>query len=82
LIPELQFQVTVLGGAILMTIKQLVTILGGLVIGVVMTLAVLFVFKIPLESFGPVNMAATVILFGLVGMIGLDSALKAGFISN
>ncbi len=65
-----------------MTIKQIVTILGGLVIGVVATLALLLVFKISLESYGPVYTAATVILFGLAGVIGLDAALKSGFLSK
>lgn len=64
-----------------MTIKQIATIVGGLAIGVVVTLAILIIFRIPLESFGPVYTAATVILFGLVGMIGLDSLLKTGFLS-
>ena len=64
-----------------MTIKQIVTILGGLAIGVVVTLAVLAIFRIPLEAYGPVYTTATVVLFGLVGMIGLDSLLKTGFLS-
>ncbi len=64
-----------------MTIKQIVTILGGLAIGVVVTLAALAIFRIPLESFGAAYTAATVILFGLVGMIGLDTLLKTGFLS-
>ena len=65
-----------------MTIKQIVTILGGLVIGVVVTLATLVIFRIPLESFGPVYTGATVILFGLAGVIGLDALLKAGFLTK
>ena len=65
-----------------MTIRQIVTILGGLVIGVVVTLAMLMIFRISLESYGPVYTAATVILFGLAGSIGVDALLKAGFLSK
>ncbi len=65
-----------------MTIKQIVTIVGGLAIGVIVTLLALFSFGIPLESYGPIYTAVTVILFGLVGMIGLDWLLKAGFLGK
>ncbi len=65
-----------------MTIKQIVTILGGLAIGVLVTLVALVIFHIPLASFGPVNTAATTILFGLAGCIGLDALLKSGFLSK
>jgi hypothetical protein len=65
-----------------MTIKQIVTVIGGLVIGAVASLVILLLARISLESFGVVNMALTTILFGLVGMIGLDSLLKAGFLTK
>ena len=65
-----------------MTIKQIVTVIGGLVIGAVVSLVILLLAGISLESFGAVNMALTTILFGLVGMIGLDSLLKAGILTQ
>jgi hypothetical protein len=65
-----------------MTIKQIVTIIGGLAIGAVVSLVILLIFGISVASFGAVNMALTTILFGLAGMIGLDSLLKAGFLSK
>ena len=65
-----------------MTIKQIVTVIGGLVIGAVASLVILLLARISLESFGVVNMALTTILFGLVGMIGLDGLLKAGFLTK
>jgi len=65
-----------------MTIKQIVTVMGGLVIGAVVTLMVLVAFHIPLAAYGPVNLTLTVVLFGLAGMIGLDSLLKAGFLTK
>jgi hypothetical protein len=65
-----------------MTIKQIVTVIGGLVIGAVVSFAILLLAHISIESFGPVNLALTTILFGLVAMIGLDSLLKAGFLTQ
>ena len=65
-----------------MTIKQIVTVIGGLVIGAVVSLVILLLAGISLEGFGAVNMALTTVLFGLVGMIGLDSLLKAGFLTK
>jgi hypothetical protein len=65
-----------------MTIKQIVTVIGGLVIGAILSLVILLLARISIESFGPVNMALTTILFGLVVMIGLDSLLKAGFLTK
>ena len=65
-----------------MTVKQFVTIIGGLAIGALVTLAILLLYKISIESYGVVNMAATIILFGLAAMIGLDAALKAGFLTK
>jgi hypothetical protein len=65
-----------------MTIKQIVTVIGGLVIGALVSLLVLALARIPIASFGVVNMALTTLLFGLVGMIVLDSVLKAGFLTK
>jgi hypothetical protein len=65
-----------------MTIKQIVTVIGGLVIGALVSLVILWLARISIESFGAVNMALTTILFGLVGMIVLDSLLKAGFLTQ
>jgi LytS/YehU family sensor histidine kinase len=65
-----------------MTIKQIVAVIGGLVIGAVVSLVILLLAGISLESFGAANMALTTILFGLVGMIGLDSLLKAGILTQ
>jgi hypothetical protein len=65
-----------------MTIKQIVTVIGGLVIGAIVSLVILWLARISIESFGAVNMALTTILFGLVGMIVLDSLLKAGFLTK
>ena len=65
-----------------MTIQQIVTVIGGLVIGAVVSLVILLLAGISLEGFGAVNMALTTILFGLVGMIGLDSLLKAGILTQ
>lgn len=65
-----------------MTIKQIVTIIGGLAVGAVITLVILVAFGISLESYGPVYTTVTVILFGLAAMIGLDALLKAGFLSQ
>ena len=65
-----------------MTIKQIVTVIGGLVIGAVVSLVILLLAGISLEGFGAVNMTLTTVLFGLVGMIGLDSLLKAGILTK
>lgn len=65
-----------------MTIKQIVTIIGGLAIGAVIALVILSALGISLEAYGPVYTAVTVILFGLAAMIGLDALLKAGFLSK
>jgi len=65
-----------------MTFKQIVTVLGGLTIGAVVSLVILLALRIPIASFGAVNLAATTLLFGLVGMIALDSLLIAGFLSK
>jgi len=65
-----------------MTVKQFVTIVGGLAIGALVTLAILILYKISIESYGIVNMAVTTIAFGLAAMIGLDALLKAGFLTR
>lgn len=65
-----------------MTIIKIVTVIAGLIIGAVVSLLILLLFHIAVAEFGIVNMAATTLLFGLVGMIGLDSLLKAGFLTK
>jgi hypothetical protein len=65
-----------------MTVKQFVTIIGGLAIGAIVTLTILLLYKISIESYGVANMAVTITLFGLAAMIGLDAALKAGFLTK
>jgi hypothetical protein len=65
-----------------MTVKQFVTIIGGPAIGALVTLAILLLYKISIESYGVVNMAVTIILFGLAAMIGLDATLKASFLTR
>ena len=65
-----------------MTIKQILTVMGGLVIGAAVTLLVCLAVRIPIESFGIVNLMLTTFFFGVAGMIGLDSLLKAGFLSQ
>ncbi len=65
-----------------MTIKQFVTIVGGLAIGALVTLVILILYKISIESYGVVNMAVTTISFSLAAMIGLDALLKAGFLTK
>ena len=62
--------------------RKLIAAIGGLAIGVVVTRIVLFVFKISVEAYGSINLIVTSVLFGLVGIIGLDSVLKAGFLTN
>ena len=52
------------------------------IVGAVISLGVLLAVGISIESFGVVNMTLTTLLFGLVGMIGLDALLKAGFLSR
>ena len=65
-----------------MTIKQIVTIMGGLTIGAMVTLLVCLAVSIPIEPFGIVNLMLATFFFGVAGMIGLDSLLKAGFLTN
>jgi hypothetical protein len=55
---------------------------GGWAIGVVVTLVVLAVFRIPLQASDPVYARVTVVLFGLAVIIGLDRLLKTGFLSR
>ena len=65
-----------------MTIKKIVTVIGGLVIGAVVTLIILLLARISITAYGTVNTLLTILLFGLVGMLGLDSLLKAGFLTG
>jgi len=54
----------------------------GLIIRAVVSCSILLLARISIESFVAVNMALTTILLGLVGMIGLDSLLKTGFLTK
>jgi hypothetical protein len=65
-----------------MTIKQIVTVMGGLVIGALVTLLVCLAARIPIESSGIVNLMLVTFFFGAAGMIELDRLLQAGFLMN
>ena len=65
-----------------MTIKQILAVMGGLVIGAAVTLLVCLIARIPLESFGIVNLMLATFFFGVAGVIGLDSLFKAGFLTQ
>ena len=65
-----------------MTIKQVLAVMGGLVIGAAVTLLVCLAARIPIESFGIVNLMLATFFFGVAGVIGLDSLFKAGFLTQ
>ena len=65
-----------------MTIKQILAVMGGLVIGAAVTLLVCLAARIPIESFGIVNLMLATFFFGMAGVIGLDSLFKAGFLTQ
>ena len=65
-----------------MTIKQILAVMGGLVIGAAVTLLVCLAARIPIESFGIVNLMLATFFFGVAGVIGLDSLFKASFLTQ
>ena len=62
-----------------MTIEQIATVIGGLFIGVIVSLLVLWLAHSPVTAFGTVNLSLTVLLICLVGIVGLDALFKVGF---
>ncbi len=63
-----------------MTIKQISTVIGGLFVGAVVALLVLWPARIPVTAFGTVNLSPTILLVGFVGPIGL-ALLKGGLLA-
>jgi len=54
--------------------------MGGLVIGASGHILICLAVRVPIEFFNIVNLMLTTFSFGVAGMIGLDSLLKAGFL--
>ncbi len=60
-----------------MTIRYLMTVIGGPINTARKSSLVQRLARISISSFCPVNLAITIVLFDLVGMIALDVALGA-----